>query len=50
MTFRVHFADGEHLDLDAKDAKSVRAGAEAVRPGVIIKKIKQLKEAVSHAR
>lgn len=48
--FRVHFADGDHLDLEAEDAKAARAGAGAARPGVIIKKIKQLKEAVSHAR
>lgn len=49
-TFRVHFADSQRLDIEAEDAKAVRASAEAVKPGVIIKKIKQLKEAVSHAR
>ncbi|WP_318762486.1 hypothetical protein [Aminobacter niigataensis] len=48
--FRIHFADGEHLDTDTADARSARACAEAEKPGVIIKKIKQLKEAVSHAR
>ncbi len=50
VTFRVHFADGERLDIDAEDAKAVRKQAEAARPGHFIKKIKQLKEAVSHAR
>lgn len=50
VTFRIHFADGERLDLVAEDAKTVRKRAEAMRPGHIIRKIKQLKEAVSHAR
>lgn len=50
VTFRVHFVDGERFDIDAEDAKSVRKKAEAMRPGHLIKKIKQLKEAVSHAR
>lgn len=49
VSFRVHFADGEHLDINAEDAKSVRKTAEAMRPGHLIQKIKQLKEAGSHA-
>lgn len=50
VTFRIHFAGGDPLDIDAEDAREARKRAEAARPGVIIKKIKQLKEAVSHAR
>lgn len=48
--FRIHFETGVPLDLDAEDAKAARKQAEQARPGVIIRKIKQLKEAASHAR
>lgn len=50
LTFRIHFADGDPLDIEAVDARSVRSLAEASRPGVLIRKIKLLKEATSHAR
>ncbi len=49
-SFRIHFDTGLPLDLEAMDARDARKRAEAERPGVIIRKIKQLKEAVSYAR
>lgn len=44
MLFRVHFADGDKLDIDAKTPAEAAASAKTARNGVITK-IKLVKEA-----
>jgi len=43
ITFRVHFADGSTLDVDAENPTVARKQATALRP-VIISKVKVVKE------
>ncbi len=44
-TFRIHFAQGEPLEIQAETAGKARETAKAARPGAHIRKIKVLKEA-----
>lgn len=43
QTFRVHFHDETHLDIDAHSSVEAEASAKKRRPGNFIKKIKLLK-------
>lgn len=40
ISFRIHYADGSKIDVQAKDAKGAQVEAAKRNPGQIIAKIK----------
>lgn len=41
--FRVHFGDGQHIDLHAENPDDARKQARGKRPGEVVTKVKKWK-------